>query len=184
MTKPKSPNEVALETLQTELEKRRKEVAAAELLISELKRQNKPAFIERKPVRAWMKVVRAVTSPFARLYQDNDYAIEYPTRYQREKLMSKAEKELKRCKEVENREHRHAKTTAVRSASLVIMLEEESARSEWPAAQTMCTSLRQEIERLRPMKSEQQKQEEKEEKDKMTKIIDQVLIPATAKPAN
>lgn len=172
--KEKDPKEIALEQLKKDLEEQQKKMQATELMIAELKRQSKPAFIERKPVRGFMHVVRAVTKPFAALHHDNDFALNDPKGYLREKLLDQAEDELKRCEEIPNRDHRHAKTTAVRAARLVMTLE-DNGDVEDLATKRLIRQLRAEVDRLRPLKSMEQKKEEKETQDKMMQIIDKAL---------
>jgi vacuolar-type H+-ATPase subunit I/STV1 len=157
----KTMNQRAIKKLEEELKQSKEELAAHQKALDLLKDAEATPFAETKVARGFFHTVKFLTSPFAKLHKVHTEVLKDPQGYRREKLAKRADTILAMAVQTKP-EDKKAKGMAVVCGKVVIQLEEEERRAEWPEIQTNIVDLRNHVERLRPVESKEKREEMRE----------------------
>jgi hypothetical protein len=156
--KEEKPVNPVIEMLEEELRKQKVAVEGTKMLIKEAKRGSEKEgtpFIETLPMRAYLRTVRFITSPFAGLHNRADQAYEHPEEYRRDRLLEETRGLLEECKGEVDPSPPKAKSLSAQAFHMIAEVEEEAKRSKWQKSTAILKELREEFKRLAPPKTEE-----------------------------
>jgi hypothetical protein len=167
--KPKTAADKAVEALRQQIEEHEEQLEVSKQMLSELEKKRKTPFIETVPMRAYLRTMRFITTPFASLHDRADRAIEDPKTYRRDILLEDARELLDKCKKCVELENPRRKGLTVAAAKMRTALEdEEVVGGAWKKSHLSRGELKEEVARLRPPLTPEQKAK-REEVEKQTR---------------
>jgi len=136
--------------LKEEIAAAEKELENKKFVLSLLKKKASKPFIETTPMKMYLRVIRALTEPFAGLHERADKAVTDPKGFQREEIVQEATYMLKVCKKVsDNLPLKKRKKYAIDAALTVVALEDSHEGFYFKPIEPLVKDLREEIIRLR-----------------------------------
>ena len=157
----KNDNQVAIEKLEKTINEQKKLIRASKFMISQLKNAEGKPFGEGKLARGYFHTIKLLTNPFRTLNTKAVRSLEDPTGVRREQMLEEAKKILNTCEKIEDNTKAKSKAMAIKAATMEVELSAEILRGPWDNGESHIVLLKEQVARLRPSMTEEEKKERK-----------------------
>jgi uncharacterized protein YpuA (DUF1002 family) len=164
-------NEEIKAKLKADIERKKMELKAEQLLLKQMSKKPRKPFVETKFARGLNHTLVFITSPCAATYRNAKMRLDQPKAYRTEKAMRKAEKALEKAR----KETREVNEDTNKLANWLAMVETElslfaDTKGYESRVQELREALHEQIERLRVPMTEEQAQSVKSMADLLSEL--------------